>query len=606
MITQNLSNQNNSNIENPQEGFPRILLSVYSNDKILYQRYFPNTATFGDLIIDFESNIKDPQIKNKIEYNFKKKKVNKKDRIIDINKVEKNTKLIEIDVSLDFSFSELKIPENANTKLKTNKIFKPQSNPFHIISYSPKEGEITLETYPQKDIIENSLNEFSDSTAYCNSNDALYMSGGEKDGKPTNHFWKINHERKILEHCEMPICKSGHSMIFIPDNYILIAGGNNKDCLLYDIEKKIFIKWGNMNDESIEPALILCDDNTVYSLNNFTGGKKNFEKTDLNSFPIWEKITPKVTSNPFDLRFYSAGKCNDGNIILYGGSEVGKNGKCFLYDIKKNELKNIDVPNEKINIGDKSFYPINKYNSVLIPNDFNQNKELVVLNKNNHTIKKIPFDINQDEQVIQDEIDYKCPNNIANGTFSVVSKIKQIPEIEDVDINGDEIEVTTTTTSQDKLKSKPKTKLSKVKGVANIGEGLKNLLNKLKKNEISGENSIEDNLVNNGDIKEEEVPKKENKYLKIIGDKFKKLIEKHDEDNKWNKLGNLALSNKDKLNRAKVNKDLVILSTPQLSNTRQTELDLPPPENEIKTENIEIAQPNMQLYILLNFKILEN
>ena len=105
MISQNLSNQNNSNIENSEEGFPRILLSVYSNDKILYQRTFPNTATFGDLIVDFESNIKDPQIKNKIEYNFKKKKVNKKDRIIDMNKIEKNTKLIEIDVSLDFSFS---------------------------------------------------------------------------------------------------------------------------------------------------------------------------------------------------------------------------------------------------------------------------------------------------------------------------------------------------------------------------------------------------------------------------------------------------------------------------------------------------------------------
>ena len=173
-----------------------------------------------------------------------------------MNKIEKNTKLIEIDVSLDFSFSDLKIPQKANSKLKTNKLFKPESNPFHIISYSPKEGEITLETYPQKTIIENSLNDFSDSTAYCNSNDALYMSGGEKDGKATNHFWKIDYERKILEHSEMPICKSGHSMIFIPDNYILIAGGNNKDCLLYDIKNKIFIKWGNMNDESYKPALL--------------------------------------------------------------------------------------------------------------------------------------------------------------------------------------------------------------------------------------------------------------------------------------------------------------------------------------------------------------
>ena len=35
---------------------------LYSNDKILYQRYYPNTATFGDLIEDFESNIKETQM----------------------------------------------------------------------------------------------------------------------------------------------------------------------------------------------------------------------------------------------------------------------------------------------------------------------------------------------------------------------------------------------------------------------------------------------------------------------------------------------------------------------------------------------------------------
>ena len=72
------SNHNEIYNEELIEGLPKILLSVYSNDEILYQKYFPNTVTFGDLIIDFEENIKDPQIKNKIEYNFKNKKINKK------------------------------------------------------------------------------------------------------------------------------------------------------------------------------------------------------------------------------------------------------------------------------------------------------------------------------------------------------------------------------------------------------------------------------------------------------------------------------------------------------------------------------------------------
>ena len=127
MSSNQTSTQRETKGENLPDGLPKILLSVYSNDKILYQRYYPNTATFGDLIEDFESNIKETQIKNKIEYNFKKKKVNKKDRIIDMNKIDKNSKLIDINVILDFSDLSLE-KEPKNTPLK--KIFKPQSNPL--------------------------------------------------------------------------------------------------------------------------------------------------------------------------------------------------------------------------------------------------------------------------------------------------------------------------------------------------------------------------------------------------------------------------------------------------------------------------------------------
>ena len=80
----------------------------------------------------------------------------------------------------------------------------------------------------------------------------------------------------------------------------------------------------------------------------------------------------------------------------------------------------------------------------------------------------------------------------------------------------------------------------------------------------------------------------------MIRDKFTKLNDKYDDDNKWNKLSKLALEKKDALQRAKIDKDLVILSTPQLSNTRQTDLELPPPEKETKTENITIDIPNIE------------
>ena len=544
-----------SNKEKLPEGYPKILYSVYSNDKIIYQKHFPNTATFGDLIQDFESNIKDPQIKSKIEYNFKKKKVNKKDRIIDINKVDKNTKLIEIDVSLDFT--ELNIPKNTlKENNRINKIIKPEANPFHLISYSPNEGNITLETYPQKEILEYSLNDFSEKSAYCNSNDTLFISGGEKNGKAINDFWTIGHNRKILEHTEMPICKSNHSMIFIPENYILITGGNNKDCLLYDIEKKTFIKWGNMNEINIKPALNVVDNGLVYSFNEFNGGKKFFEKTDLKSIPVWEKITPKGNLNNFDLKNFAVGKNLNGDIILFGGNNLGKSKKCFKYDIEKNELKNIDTPNEIIEFNDKNFYPINKYTSINIPNDFNKNKDLIVLNKKKETFKKIPFDLNEEEKIINDQIDYKYPNNIGIGTFTIKSKSKQIPDIEVEEIFN---EINDENSKEKKNINIPKPQ-NKIKGVANINTHLKKLLSGLQEDEKN------DNL-------------KKGESFNISG-----IIPGKKND------------------RLKENDDIISLSTPKIQKGLSTNLDLPPPEKNEK--KIIIEDPKIDIETL-NDEIIE-
>ena len=586
MSSNQTSTQRETTGENLPDGLPKILLSVYSNDKILYQRYYPNTATFGDLIEDFESNIKETQIKNKIEYNFKKKKVNKKDRIIDMNKIDKNSKLIDINVILDFSDLSLE-KEPKNTPLK--KIFKPQSNPFNIISYSPKEGDITLETYPQKDIIENSLDEFSDKSSYCNSNDALYISGGEKDGKALNHFWKIDHNRKVVEHSEMPISKSNHSMIFIPEKYVLIAGGNNKDCLLYDTEKKVFNKWGNLNDDIVKPCLILDNDNVVYCFNNFSGSKKNFEKSDLKAFPIWEKINPKVASNPFDLKNFSAVKTSDGNVLLFGGNELGKNKKFFIYDPKKNELKNIDTPNQIIESNDKNFYPINNYISVNIPDDFNKDKELLILNKNNQTLKKIPFEITESEKIIDDQIDYKVPNNLGTGSFTMRSRSKQIPEIQEEDLSDEEEK----DEKQNKSKGPPKPP-PKIKGIANLGNVLKKKLTLLKD---------KDDKDNNVEIISGVIPGVEKKDNKDIGnDKVKDLINKLEENEKMNKLRSAVKKNPN-LDRSKINNNLVTLSTPQL-HKGSTNLDLPPPEEEKKVVKKE-EEPKIEKIETLNDEMTE-
>ena len=190
----------------------------------------------------------------------------------------------------------------------------------------------------------------------------------------------------------------------------------------------------------------------------------------LNQF--FQKITPKGNLNNFDLKNFAVGKNLNGDIILFGGNNIGKSKKCFLYDIEKNELKNIDTPNEIIEFNDKNFYPINKYTSINIPNDFNKNKDLIVLNKKKETFKKIPFDINQEEKIINDQMDYKYPNNIGIGSFTIKSKSKQIPDIEVEEIFN---EINDEKNQKNKNINIPKPQ-SKIKGTANISVHFKKLL----------------------------------------------------------------------------------------------------------------------------------
>ena len=76
-------------------------------------------------------------------------------------------------------------------------------------------------------------------------------------------------------------------MIFIPNNYVFFIGGNNKETFYYDTKKNIFIKWADLNDIHIQPALIY-DENYIYI---FSSNNRYYEKTNLNKNPKWEKIS---------------------------------------------------------------------------------------------------------------------------------------------------------------------------------------------------------------------------------------------------------------------------------------------------------------------------
>ena len=250
---------------------PKISAMFLLKNQILYQRNYPPTVIFGELIRDFEQNFKDPQIRTKIEYIFRNQKINKNDKVIDIAKPEKNCKLLEVDVKINAS--DLNIPEMLSKEVIIYKqILKPLYDPFRLVTFKSKENKITYDSYEDCKNPQYYLDEFSDTSAYCNSDNSLYMSGGENNGNPNSHFWTINHETKLIEESEMPFTKVNHSMIYLPKDYIFIAGGNDKSTYYYDIKSKTFTQWADMNEECKKPALILIDGHILYAFYSLENG----------------------------------------------------------------------------------------------------------------------------------------------------------------------------------------------------------------------------------------------------------------------------------------------------------------------------------------------
>ena len=323
----------NNNVTNNDEDLPNIIVTYYTKNEILFQRQFPKSVIFDEIMKEFEKNFKGS---NNIEYFYKNNSVNRNQRVIDVidSNEQDNSKLLEIELTIQFHFNDL---DQNIEQLNYSKILKPQSNPFRLIIYSPKDSKITIEKYPKEKNIQYELNKYDDSSAYCDSPDYLYISGGEKHGKPIKNFWRINHQTYIADLSYLPSPKRGHSMIYIPNNYVFFVGGSSKETFYYNIKNHNFSRWADMNGEHIEPALCLLNNNTLYAFSQILEDKNYFEKTELNQFPIWEKIN--VKNNNFNLRFFSAIPNNKNEIILYGGSIENDKGNVFKFNPENNNLE---------------------------------------------------------------------------------------------------------------------------------------------------------------------------------------------------------------------------------------------------------------------------
>ena len=438
---------------------PIITVKYYFDNDIIYQKTFSKNATFGDCVKDFEKSLENNENEediSKINYSFKNENIDPNKKIIDVVETEKNTVLLEIEIGLqiqnlntsNYKKSLEKLNNNlpsSNNNLNQNLLLKndniqfnnknnnnnnniknilsPTINPFKIINYSPKESKINLYNFDPKIINEYKLNDFNQSSACVNTPNNLYLSGGINSNKvPIKNFWIIDNNKLNVNLKELPLPKSNHSMIYIPNNYIFFVGGNNKFTFYYNIKNNTFSKWADLNEIQLRPALYFDEEtNELFCMSNY---KDNFfiEKTNLTNFPEWEKIDVNIKDKPTFRNNFIIKKINQDKYLLIGNNN-------YIYD---NELKEIREYNNDISPNktgmqflDKNLYKLNNYLDASIPKNFNDEKEIIIVNKKGD-VKKVDFEQIENENIKKENLSFKTNDRKINGNINIKIKTQKV------------------------------------------------------------------------------------------------------------------------------------------------------------------------------------
>ena len=410
-----------------------IKVVFYTKTQIINEIKFKANSSIKEIFDYFRNNLRNEGYSLKSNYKIFSKKVNEYDTISNLIKMDKNDILIEGEIWIEVEESLSLDDENDET---FKKILQPKINPFELIEYNPLKSKIKFIECSKDFILFHSLNKFTKESAFCNSNNSLFISGGEMAGKAINNFWIINkNDYKIIKKI-MPIEKKYHSMLYIPDSFIFIAGGNSLETLVYDIEKQVFIKWANMNKKHFQPALFNYE-NYVYAfsaLNSDDINKNFFERTNLTSdIRKWEKIFPnfdkKVDKNKLVNHFFALSKSVNGNILFIGGE---KNNKNYLYNPITNTFSLAPGKNAVIPFWDKTFYKISKRYNVSIPLNFCMNYKLGFVNKETQSLYEINCDKKTGE--IKFNLDIGKEKNNNSGNIYIQTLVKNIKNRQNTNI----------------------------------------------------------------------------------------------------------------------------------------------------------------------------
>ena len=281
---------------------------------------------------------------------------------------------------------------------------KPFNNPFEVFVFNKKDKILKIQKYDSEDIERENLDDYGSSSAYCNGNNYLFISGGEKNNMEiVDKLWKINLENQKIDRFDMKP-KKNHSMIYIPGNYVFIVGGNDLKTFCFDIENEKITNWSDLNKKRIEPSLILIQD-YLYCFDNINSKNNNedfsFEKLDLVSgHGKWEIFKPSLYSlrNPkMNQKFFAVTKDSDENILFLGGNmddEENEENQTYnyKYNMNNNNIEISDIEFKEYNFKEKTFLPYKENIDYILP-DFNRHHpEIIFFQKNKNKLSLVKYE----------------------------------------------------------------------------------------------------------------------------------------------------------------------------------------------------------------------
>ena len=337
-----------------------------------------------------------------------------------------------------------------------NFIGKPFSDPFEVFVFYKSDKSLKIQKYDSSKINEEGLNNYDSSSAYCNGDNNLFISGGEKrDGDIIAKFWKINLENQDIETFQMPSPKKNHSMVYIPGGYVFIVGGNDKKSYFFDGQNNQIYLSSDLNNNRTEPALILVSDN-LYCFDNVNSKNSDesftCEKMDLKEdIPKWKLITPRIDSSiinqKMNQKFFGVVKTNDDNVLFLGGNmDNNQEEDCYNYKyaIEDNVILPSEVPFQEYNLKEKTFLTFKRDIEYILP-DFNRSHpEVLFFQKNKNKLSLLKYEPkaskskDNDFPNIEHKYNFNMPFIKPNSSNKENSDIKDINIDKDNAINNDE------------------------------------------------------------------------------------------------------------------------------------------------------------------------